>query len=215
MRIAYVVDVHDRFEAVPDALARIGDVDLLLVGGDITTGGTPDDAARAVELWQPLVPQLLAVAGNMDSAAIDCRLVELGVAINGRGVVIGDIGVAGVSGSPPTTMHTPHELDDEEIGRRAEAALQAIRDVRVRIFTPHAPPHETACDQLRPGEHVGSVALRRIVEREQPDVVLCGHIHQARGTDLIGTAQIVNPGPVAAGHYAIVEVDQGVRVALD
>jgi hypothetical protein len=215
MRIAYVVDVHDRFDAVPEALARIGDVDLLLVGGDLTTGGTPDDAARAIELWQPLAPRLLAVAGNMDSAAIDERLVELGVSIGGRGVTINDVGFAGVSASPPTRLHTPYELEDEEIGRRAEAALDEIREARVRIFCPHAPPYETACDRLRSGEHVGSVVLRRLVEREQPDVVLCGHIHEARGTDRVGAAQVVNPGPVAAGHYALVEIDEGASVSLD
>jgi len=47
VRIADVVDVHDRFEAVPRAAEQTGLVDLLVVGGDITTGGTPDDAARA------------------------------------------------------------------------------------------------------------------------------------------------------------------------
>lgn len=215
MRIAYVVDVHDRFDAVPEALARIGDVDLLLVGGDLTTGGTPDDAARAIELWQPLAPRLLAVAGNMDSAAIDERLVDLGVSINGRGVVVGDVGFAGISAAHLSPMHTPYELTDDELTRRAEAALGAIQGARVRIFTPHAPPSDTACDLLRSGEHVGSAIVRQLVEREQPDVVLCGHIHEARSTDRVGTAQIVNPGPVAAGHYALVDVDGEVSVTLD
>jgi Icc-related predicted phosphoesterase len=52
MKIAYVVDVHDRFEAVRRALQAIGTVDLLIVGGDITTGGTADAAATAVEDWR-------------------------------------------------------------------------------------------------------------------------------------------------------------------
>ena len=215
MRIAYVVDVHDRFEAVPRALEAIGDVDLLLVGGDITTAGTPDDAERAVDLWTPLVPQLLAVAGNMDSSAIDDRLTQLGVAINGRGEVIGDVGVAGVSAAPRSPMHTPYELEDDELEHRAQAGLEAIRGARVRIFCPHAPPHDTACDRLRSGVHVGSHVIRGVVEREQPDVVLCGHIHEARATDLVGASRIVNPGPVSAGHYAIVDVGDVVSVYLD
>jgi uncharacterized protein len=45
--------------------------------------------------------------------------------------------------------------------------------------------------------------------------VLCGHIHEARGVDHIGRTPIVNPGPVAAGHYAVVMVDDAVTVALD
>lgn len=215
MRILYVVDVHDRFDTVPRALAEIGPVDALIVGGDITNFGTPDDAERAIEAWRPLAPRLLAVAGNMDSPTIDARLVELGVSLDGRGVAIGDVGIAGVSAAPHSPLHTPHEIPDEELGRRAAAGLAEVRDCRIRIFCPHAPPHGTACDRLRSGEHVGSPALRALVEKEQPDLVLCGHIHESRGEDTIGPSRVVNPGPVASGRYALVEVSDTVAVTLD
>jgi Icc-related predicted phosphoesterase len=215
MRIGYIVDVHDRFDAVPSALSEIGDVDVLVVGGDITTFGTPEDAERAIELWRPLAPRLLAVAGNMDSPAIDERLVELGVSLDGRGVALGEVGIAGVSAAPLSPLQTPYELPDEELARRAEAGLADVKDCRVRILCPHAPPHGTACDKIRSGEHVGSPALRELVEREQPDVVLCGHIHESRAIDRVAVTQVVNPGPVSAGHYALVEVGDTVAVSLD
>ena len=215
MRIAYVVDVHDRFESVERALAEVGEVDLLLVGGDITTGGTAADAEQAIERWRKLAPVLLAVSGNMDSPAIDAKLVELGVSVDSRGVVLGDVGIAGVSASPPTTASTPHELPDDELGDRAARALAEVAEARVRIFCPHAPPHGTTCDRLRSGDHVGSHALRVLVEREQPDLVLCGHIHEARSQDTIGATRVVNPGPVSAGHYALVDVGAQVAVQLD
>jgi uncharacterized protein len=213
--IAYVVDMHDRFEAVPKAIAEIGAIDLLIVGGDITTGGTPDDAEAAIEHWKPLAPRLLALAGNMDSPAIDARLVDLGVALDGRGVAFGDVGVCGVSAAPRSPLQTPYELDDDELERRAEDAFAAVASCRVRIFCPHAPPGGTVCDRLRDGRHVGSVVVRRIVEREQPELVLCGHIHEARGVDEIGRTRIVNPGPVTAGHYAAVTIDRDLSVRLD
>ncbi len=215
MRILYVVDVHDRFDSVPQALAATGPVDVLVVGGDITTLGSPDDAERAIESWRPLGSRLLAVAGNMDSPAIDARLVELGVSIDGCGVVLGDVGISGVSAAPHSPLHTPHEIPDRELAAPAAAGLEVVKECRVRIFCPHAPPHGTACDRLRSGEHVGSRALRALVEREQPDVVLCGHIHESRGEDAIGTSRIVNPGPVASGHYALVEVGETISVLLD
>ncbi len=215
MRIAYVVDVHDRFDAVGRALERIGPVDALVVGGDITTFGTPEDAERAVELWRPLAPRLFAVAGNCDSPAIDARLVELGVSLHGRGVELGDVGLAGASASPLTPLHTPYELTDEEFAGHAARALQDIAASRVRILCPHAPPSETVCDRLRSGQHVGSRGLRRAIEREEPDLILCGHIHEGRGTDYIGHTLVVNPGPATSGHFAIVEVGDGVTVELD
>jgi len=214
MLIAYVVDVHGRFDAVEAMLAELGPVDVLVVGGDLTNAGRPEDAGRAVSSWRELAPVLLAVAGNMDSPAIDARLAELGVSLDGRGVTLGEVGLHGVSASAFTPLHTPYELPDEELGRRAQAGHAEVAGCRVRIFCPHSPPYGTACDRLRSGEHVGSHALRAFVEEEQPDLVLCGHIHESRGEDAIGRSRIVNPGPALAGHYALVEVGERVDVTL-
>jgi uncharacterized protein len=215
VRIAYVVDVHDRFEAVSEALAEAGPLDVLLVGGDITTFGSPDDAERAIELWHPLASRLFAVAGNMDSPAIDERLAALGVSFDGRGAVLDDVGFAGVSAAPLSPLHTPYEISEDELRDRGETGLGEIREAGTRIFCPHAPPLDTACDRLRSGEHVGSSAVRELVEREQPDLVLCGHIHESRGTDEIGASRIVNPGPVAAGHFVLVAVEGAISFSLD
>jgi Icc-related predicted phosphoesterase len=96
-----------------------------------------------------------------------------------------------------------------------QAGVADVRNCRRTIFCPHAPPSETVCDRLRSGEHVGSRVIRAFVEEAQPDLVLCGHIHEARGLDAIGRSQIANPGPVTAGHYAIVDVDDLVSVRFD
>lgn len=215
MRIAYVVDVHGRFDAVGTTLEKIGSVDVLVLGGDLTNAGSPDDVERAIDSWRPLAPTLVAVAGNMDSPAIDERLVELGVSLDGRGVVLGDVGLHGVSACGPTPLGTPHELPDEELGRRAETGHALVADCRVRLFFPHSPPYATACDRLRSGAPVGSPYLRAFVERAQPTLVLCGHIHESRGEDTIGGSRIVNPGPAFAGHYAVADVGDGVTVTLD
>ena len=206
MKIVYVVDVHGDRAAVARAVGNVGAADLLIVGGDITTAGTVDDAALAVEGWRPLAARLLAVAGNMDSPAIDARLALLDVALDGRGVVMGDVGVFGVSAGPKSPLHTPYEITEEQIAARAEAGFADVKNCRVKIFCPHAPPKDTACDRIHSGLHVGSTAVREFVERTQPDLVLCGHIHESRGEDWIGKARVVNPGPVGAGHYAVVEI---------
>lgn len=215
MRVLYVVDVHDRFGAVTEAAASVGPVDVLVIGGDITTFGTPDEVERSIELWRPLAPRLLAVAGNCDSPEIDERLVELGVSVDGVGVILDGVGVFGVSASPHTPLHTPYEVPDDELGRRAERGQADVEDATVRLFCPHAPPLGTKCDRVSSGEHVGSAALRALVERTQPDIVLCGHIHESRGVDVLGSSQIINPGPVAAGHHALVEIGDGVEATLD
>ena len=214
MRIAYVVDVHGRFDSVAATVRETGPVDVLVVGGDLTNAGTREDATLAVESWRGLAGTLLAVAGNMDSPEIDEQLVELGVSLDARGVTLGDVGLHGVSAAPHSPLHTPYEIADEELGRRAALGGAQVAECRVRIFVPHSPPYGT-CDRIRSGQSVGSPSLRAFVEREQPDLVLCGHIHEARGENRIGRARIVNPGPAFAGHHALVEIGDTLSVALD
>jgi len=214
MRILYAVDVHSRFDAVREAVGTIAPVDAVVVGGDLTNAGTPEDVERAVASWRALAPTLLVVAGNMDSPAIDACLVELGVSLDGRGIALEDVGLHGVSAAPTSPLGTPYELPDAELGRRAQAGHAQVAGCRIRIFCPHSPPYSTACDRLHSGRPVGSPSLRAFVEREQPDLVLCGHIHESRGEDTVGRTRIVNPGPVFAGHYALVEVGQTVAVTL-
>lgn len=215
MRLGYIVDIHGAYERIPQALERIGEIDVLVIGGDITSGGTPDEAERHIREWRDLTPRLCALAGNMDSAEIDERLADLGVALDARGLEVDGVGVFGASAAPVSPLRTPYEIADDDLERRIEAGFRDVAGSRVVVFCPHAPPARTACDRLSSGEHVGSEVVRASIEREQPDLVLCGHIHEARATDQIGRSRIVNPGAVADGHYAIVDTDEEIAVTLD
>jgi Icc-related predicted phosphoesterase len=61
---------------------------------------------------------------------------------------------------------------------------------------------------------VGSTALREFVEQTQPILVVCGHLHESRGVDMLGPTTVVNCGPAGSGCYAIAEIDDQVRVDL-
>ncbi|MEK6950093.1 MAG: metallophosphoesterase [Nanoarchaeota archaeon] len=52
------------------------------------------------------------------------------------------------------------------------------RDPQQTLYVIHTPPDNTALDQTAPGQHVGSLALRQFIEKNQPYVTLHGHIHE-------------------------------------
>lgn len=72
----------------------------------------------------------------------------------------------------------------------------------------HTPPKGSLCDRLGNGAHVGSPAVRAFIEAVQPDVCLCGHIHESRAVDRIGRTVVVNPGALGAGGYAVVSAPE-------
>ena len=68
-------------------------------------------------------------------------------------------------------------------------------------------------DALYNGESSGSVGLRHFVEQHQPDLLLCGHIHEARGIGLIGKTRIVNVGELRRGLGALIEIGDEIEVS--
>ncbi|MDD9954543.1 MAG: metallophosphoesterase [Candidatus Woesearchaeota archaeon] len=72
------------------------------------------------------------------------------------------------------------------------------------IVLTHAPPYETALDEVQPGWHVGNESLAALIRRRLPLLVLSGHIHQCfHEHDALHGVPLINPGP----DGEIIEVD--------
>lgn len=214
MRLLAFTDIHGAYDRVEQILSREQPFDGLIFGGDLTTRGTSREVTHALERFQSYQQPLFAVAGNMDSPSFDRLFDALDCGINGRGRMLQDIGIFGVSGSPPTPMQTPYEIPEDEIARRSELGYREVHAARVHIYVPHAPPFQTAVDRVRLGFHAGSTAVRQFIEQRAPDLVVCGHIHEGRGIDRIGTTQVVNCGPAGNGSYAAIHIDDTIHVDL-
>ncbi len=214
MRIIALSDIHGAYKKVDEILAQESSFDALIIAGDLTTVGPPEEAASAIRQFLRHGKPLFVVAGNMDVPEVEATFSTLGVSVNARGVVLEGVGIFGVSASPFTPMHTPYEISEDEIMTRAEAGWKDVASAQRKLFVPHAPPRETKVDRILLGKHVGSTAVRTFIERYAPDVVICGHIHEARGIDTIGTTTIVNCGPAGKGYYVVIELGEEINVEL-
>ena len=59
----------------------------------------------------------------------------------------------------------------------------------------HSPP-KGAVDRSAEGRSLGSVAIREVVQRSRPRLVVCGHIHASAGQQAqLGVTPVVNAGP--------------------
>jgi Predicted phosphoesterases, related to the Icc protein len=65
-------------------------------------------------------------------------------------------------------------------------------DPKRTILLSHYPPFGVV-DFTLSDTHAGDGYLRRLIERYQPPLVICGHIHEAKGIDKIGDTLVVNP----------------------
>ena len=212
MRILAFSDIHGAYAKAERILTREMPYDLILICGDVTTHGSPAEAEEAVKQFQTYGKPLLVVSGNMDSPEIDDAFRRIGCSLNAKGTFLGEVGFFGVSAAPCSALHTPYEISEDEIFRRAESGWNDVKSARWKVFVPHAPPYKTTLDQTFIGRHVGSTAIRAFIDKYQPDVVVCGHIHEARGTDTLGVSRMINCGSTAKGYYAIIEIGETITV---
>ena len=212
MRILALTDVHGAYDKTRRILDLEHDCDVVVIGGDLTTFGTPQEAEDAIRSFLAFGKPVLVVAGNMDPPELDETFLDLGVSLNARGLQVGGVGFFGVSGAPISPLNTPYEIAETEIVRRAEAGWREVELTERKVFVPHAPPFQTAVDRIASGKHVGSTAVRTFIDHRQPDLVICGHIHEARGTDSIGNSHIVNCGKGGSGFYSVVEIGDSVEI---
>jgi len=203
MKILALTDIHGKYETA-GAIISLEAPDVVIIGGDLTTVGSLKEASDALAMFAKFCPRILCVAGNMDLPEHDDMFFQMGCSINGRGRAIDGVGFFGVSAAPHSKLNTPYEISEERIMALARSGHADVADAKVKIFVPHAPPHGTRLDVIHSGVHVGSTALRKFIEEHKPDVTVCGHIHEARGTDEIAGTPVVNCGQASLGHYAVI-----------
>jgi hypothetical protein len=213
VRLLCITDIHSEVGRFEKILANEPPADVLIIGGDFTNFGKPPEVDHILNLAQAHTPQVLAVAGNCDSAVIDHLLVERGVSLHARGVRIGEIGFFGLSAMSPWRGDM-YEFTEDQLDQFLAAGYTQIEGSPKYIMVPHCPPRNSGVDRSASGANVGSTAVRSWVDKVKPILVICGHIHEARGQAKIGNTIVVNCGPARDGYYAVAEAENDVTVAL-
>ncbi|MDH3976263.1 MAG: metallophosphoesterase [Deltaproteobacteria bacterium] len=205
MKIIAFGDIHEKITNLDLLSHKISEADLLLITGDLTQFGGLKTAAPVIEKLRSLNPNTLMQAGNLDHPEVEGYLEALGISLHGRGHVLGEIGIFGCGGGNPSPFNTPNEFAEEEIAQILKSGFESVRDCPVKIMVPHAPPYDTKVDIVNNGLHVGSKAVRDFIEKYEPRLCLCGHIHEAAGEDYVGKTHIINAGPFFEGGFVVAD----------
>lgn len=195
--------------------ARLEKVDLIVVCGDVTHFGGFHDAERILETVSSGGITTLFVPGNCDMKELTSfETVGGGLCVHGRETKIGDINFFGVGGSILTPFNTLFEYSEDTLSSWLLNKYENL-DVKKRfVLISHNPPYNTKADLLPSGEHVGSLTIRRFVEDNNPNLVFCGHIHEAKSIDKINETLIINSGPARWGSCSLVKINERIDVDL-
>ncbi|MEM4500027.1 MAG: metallophosphoesterase family protein [Candidatus Woesearchaeota archaeon] len=181
MKILLITDTHG---LIPE---KTENVELILHAGDISF--FEEDLGKILKKWDTLNIPIFLIHGNHESEeAIEFYIKKLkniqfihNKIIIFKNIIIAGIGGGGFSYSNPDT-------------KSIEIEMKRLKIKKLDIFITHAPPYGTNLDLLE-NEHVGNIEFRRFIEKYQPKICVCGHLHENFGKmDKIGTSKLVNPG---------------------
>lgn len=175
MKLMVFSDIHGDWNRLQALLET--DADYFFAAGDLTSWGRGLD--RAGSILARKARQVFVLPGNHEShEAIRQFCEKFGLNdFHGRLIQAGGYYLAGLGYSNPTPFGTPGEYSEEELAAR----LEAFKGKAPLVLICHAPPRDTLLDQIRPGLHAGSKAVRQFIEQYQPEYFFCGHIHEAHG----------------------------------
>jgi len=189
LKLLIFSDIHSNHKALERLVAI--EADYYFAAGDLVNW------ARGLEecgrILQPRAGSVYVLPGNHESAAqISSFCDQFGFHdFHGQTLQIGTHHVAGLGYSSPTPFNTPGEYSEAELAER----LSPFEGLRPLVLICHAPPLGTALDRVHDGLHAGSRAVREFVDRNQPEYLFCGHIHEAEGVQIeMGTTKAFNVG---------------------
>ncbi|MDR1856815.1 MAG: metallophosphoesterase [Desulfovibrio sp.] len=184
--------------------------DGIIVTGDLTNVGGVREAEAVMNAIVALGLPCWAQIGNMDKPEVDGWLTKKGWNLhNTVRELAPDVAAFGIGASTPTPFKTPSEFPESSYAEWLDRCWQDAGKYPHTILVSHNPPKGTACDVVSGSVHVGSQAVRDFLEKAQPDLCLCGHIHEARAMDKVGRTIVLNPGAFGTGGYILVRLAQG------
>lgn len=192
MKILAFSDLHLSRGRAADLVAASAGAGLVIAAGDFCNMRVGLDDAMA--LISDITAPIIAVPGNAESedelaAAAPPNMTVL----HGTGTMAKGLRLFGLGYGVPVTPFGPWSCDLTE----DFAAGMLDRCAGADILITHSPPKGVA-DLTSMGASVGSTAIRAAIERVQPRLAVCGHIHDSWGRrGRIGDTEVVNLGPRA------------------
>ncbi len=202
-------DIHDDTSRLAE-IPELEHADGVIITGDMTNFGGVKEAQIVLLSIQKHNERIYAQIGNMDFMEINDWLMEKDWNLHAEVHELApNVSIFGVGASTTTPFNTPSEFPESRYAEWLEQCWAKAKKWDKTVLISHNPPNNTLCDVIGSGVHVGSTAVREFIDAHQPDICICGHIHESRNTDRIGNTIVINPGDFSAGGYVVLRYSGG------
>jgi Icc-related predicted phosphoesterase len=189
-------DVHSDQQACRAIVEQASEVDLVIGAGDFCNMRrglqAVIDTLSAIETPTVLVPGNAESESELRDACADWPAATV---LHGDAETVAGVDVVGIGGGIPVTPFGDWSYDLTEDEARTLLEDVSLSGTSGGVLVSHSPP-KGLVDRDSSGTSLGSVAIREAIDRLQPELVVCGHIHGSwEEQETIGDTTVINAGP--------------------
>jgi uncharacterized protein len=191
VRVLAFSDLHRDLGQAAQLVERSSDADVVIAAGDFAS--IHEGLAETIGALKGIAVPTVLVPGNNeteDALRSACEGWDAATVLHGQGAEVDGAQFYGLgAGIPVTPWDWSFDLDEDQASERLAGCPEGA------VLVVHSPP-KGHCDQSGSGEHLGSQAILEAIEAKQPELAVCGHIHESWGAESeIGSTPVYNLGP--------------------
>ena len=189
-KILAVSDIHGDttlHKKIVDS-AQKEDVNLVVIAGDFTE---EDECPKGfIQAFKDIGKEVMFVPGNHESEVTSSFLEEFygiknlhGFSVNYDGFSLMGCGGANIG---------LNQISEEDLFAQLEKANKYVKKGNRKIMVTHVHPSESKIEQFT-RFFPGSTGVTKAIYEFQPDILICGHVHEAGGIEeKMGKTRVIN-----------------------
>ena len=169
-------------------------VDLVILNGDLVEEG---QAEGIIGIFKEKGQKVLILSGNHEMPATTQFLADLYgfTNLHSYSLQSGDVGIFGCGGANIGLS----QLSEKEIFYALRTGFERIKNLPKKIMVTHVHPSESMIEKFSKTAGIipmeGSSGLKKALDEFKPDILICGHVHEAEGIEeKIGDTTVINVG---------------------
>lgn len=208
MKILALADLHaeEMLLNILENHLKKNTYDLITISGDITDFGPISYVEDLLKILKN--QKVYAVLGNCDP--LEIKKILSTSCIEGKNKNIKNFNITGVGGcisNKPSYPNQPGIKTEKEI----EKELANVNITENTIFISHSPPF-TILDKTFDFTHIGSKSFKKMIEKKQPFLFICGHVHEECDFKKLGKTIIINLPPAKDLKAGIININENTNI---
>lgn len=191
LKILAAGDIHGDKKLAEDlaSLAKRESVDLVILNGDLVDDKNTEGI---IGPFKKKNKKVIIIPGNHEAISTTDFLAELYDVTNlhAYSIKYKDVGFFGCGGANIGIT----KLSDDDIFNTLKKGYENVKGMRKKVMVTHIHPSGSLMEQFS-NFVIGSKGLKKAIDIFQPDILICGHVHEAEGIEeKVGKTRVINVG---------------------